>query len=276
MTNLIVEMAGHVGVHSALETNFVQSGDRAGLMAKLAKPLKTWIRRHTNAGRRAMYERSPRWLARTLGPVATYLDMLLVDHGVFRLAYLNRHKFGDNVWRSAQPAPHDLKRFKQAGVKTVVNLRGKRLSGSYWLEEAACQRLGLRLVNYIVRSRAAPSLAELKGAKALFARIEYPALIHCKSGSDRAGLMSVLYMHFVEGQAIEEAVSQLSWRYGHFKQADTGVIDHFFETYIEANRQSPIDFWTWVETAYDPVEVARSFQDNSVATKIVGTILRRE
>jgi protein tyrosine/serine phosphatase len=245
-------------------------------MAKLAKPLKTWVRKRTNAGRRVMYERSPRWLARSIGPAANYLDMLLVDHGVFRLAYLNRHKLGENAWRSAQPAPSDLKRFKKAGVKTVVNLRGQRLSGSYWLEEAACQRLGLKLVNFIVRSRAAPSLDELRGAKALFDWLEYPVLMHCKSGSDRAGLMSVLYMHFVEGQPIEEAVGQLSWRYGHIKQADTGVIDHFFETYLEANRRAPIDFWTWVETAYDPKAVARSFKDNGLATKIVGTVLRRE
>jgi protein tyrosine/serine phosphatase len=245
-------------------------------MAKFAKPLKTWIRRHTNAGRRVMYERSPRWLARSLGPTVNYLDMLVVDHGVFRLAYLNRHKLGENAWRSAQPAPHDLMRFKRAGVKTVVNLRGKRLSGSYWLEEAACRRLGLTLVDFIVRSRAAPSLAELRGAKALFARIEYPVLMHCKSGSDRAGLMSVLYMHLVEGQPIEEAVGQLSWRYGHIKQADTGIIDHFFQTYIEANNAQPVDFWTWVETAYDPDAVARSFRANQFATRFVGTILRRE
>ena len=223
-----------------------------------------------------MYERSPRWLARALGPTVTYLDMLLIDHGVFRLAYLNRHKLGENAWRSAQPAPHDLAWFKRAGVKTVVNLRGKRLSGSYWLEEAACRRLGLKMVDFIVRSRAAPSLRELRGAKELFARIEYPVVMHCKSGSDRAGLMSVLYMHFVEGEAIEEAAEQLSWRYGHIKQADTGIIDHFFQSYMEANRAEPIDFWTWVETAYDPGEVAHTFKSSQFATKIVGTILRRE
>jgi protein tyrosine/serine phosphatase len=127
-----------------------------------------------------------------------------------------------------------------------------------------------------VRSRAAPSLMELRGAKELFERLDYPVLMHCKSGSDRAGLMSVLYMHFVEGQPIEEAVGQLSWRYGHIKQADTGVIDHFFQSYIEANRANPIDFWTWVETAYRPSAVERSFKANQFATRIVGTVLRRE
>ena len=245
-------------------------------MAKLAKPLKTWIRRHTNAGRRVLYERSPRWLARALGPTVTYLDLLVMDHGVFRLAYLNRHKLGEHAWRSAQPAPHDLAWFKRAGVRTIVNLRGKRLCGSYWLEEAACRRLGLTLVDFVVRSRAAPSLMELRGAKELFERLDYPVLMHCKSGSDRAGLMSVLYMHFVEGQPIEEAVGQLSWRYGHIKQADTGVIDHFFQSYIEANREQPIDFWTWVETVYRPSAVERSFKANQFATRIVGTVLRRE
>ena len=141
---------------------------------------------------------------------------------------------------------------------------------------AACRRLGLTLVDFVVRSRAAPSLMELRGAKELFERLDYPVLMHCKSGSDRAGLMSVLYMHFVEGQPIEEAIGQLSWRYGHIKQADTGVIDHFFQSYIEANRAQPIDFWNWVETAYRPSAVERSFKANQFATRIVGTVLRRE
>ena len=245
-------------------------------MAKLAKPLKTWIKRHTNAGRRVIYERSPPWLARALGPTVTYLDLLVMDHGVFRLAYLNRHKLGERAWRSAQPAPHNLAWFKRAGVKTIVNLRGKRLCGGYRLEEAACRRLGLTLVDFAVRSRASPSLMELRGAKELFERLECPVLMHCKSGADRAGLMSVLYMHFVEGQPIEEAIGQLSLRYGHIKQADTGVIDHFFQTYIEANRAQPIDFWTWVETEYRPAAVEESFKANHFATRVVGTVLRRE
>ena len=49
------------------------------------------------------------------------------------------------------------------------------------------------------------------GAKRLFDEIEYPAMMHCKSGADRAGVMSVLYMHFRQKKPISEALRQLDF-----------------------------------------------------------------
>jgi len=245
-------------------------------VAHIAKPLKHWFRRHTSAGRRLLTEQSPAWVRRWFGPLGNYADLLLVDHGVFRLIYLNQHRLGSKAWRSAQPSPLDIAGFKRRGVKTVVNLRGERKCGAYWLERAACQRHGITLENCVLRSRAAPSVSELLAVRDLLLRIEYPILIHCKSGADRAGLMSVLYMHLVEGQSIEEAVLQLSWKFGHFKQADTGVLDHFFAAYLVENAGGPIDFYEWVETRYDPRNVLATFRANGLASRIVNDILRRE
>ncbi len=245
-------------------------------MATIAKPLKHLVRRYSTAGRIALLDHSPNWLRRSLGPAASYFDLMFLDHGLFRLFYLNKHKLGGQAWRSAQPAPHDFARFKRRGIKTIVNLRGERLSGSYWLEVAVCKRLGIALENCVMRSRAAPSIEELRDARALFERIEYPMLLHCKSGADRAGLMSVLYMHLVEGQPIGQAVEQLSIMFGHFKQADTGVLDHFFACYIEANEREPMAFFDWIENVYDPEEVLGTFRANSIASRIVNDILRRE
>ena len=245
-------------------------------MATIAKPLKQLVRRYTTASRKALLDHSPNWLRKSLGPAASYLDLMFLDHGIFRLIYLNKHRLGRQAWRAAQPAPHNFATFKRLGIKTVVNLRGERMSGSYWLEVAACKRLGLAFENCVLRSRAAPSLAELQGARALLERVEYPILIHCKSGADRAGLMSVLYMHLIEGQPIDQAAKQLSFKYGHFKQADTGVLDHFFACYIAYNSQTPMAFFDWVETVYDPNEVLGTFRANGVASRIVNDILRRE
>jgi hypothetical protein len=63
--------------------------------------------------REAAVYRSPPWLRRSLGPSASYLDMLLVDHGVFRIVYANCHKISDKAWRSAQPAPHHTRRWSR-------------------------------------------------------------------------------------------------------------------------------------------------------------------
>src|SRR5262249_46618804 len=65
-------------------------------------------------------------------PVTAYLNMLLVDHGIFRVVHLNQHRLSDKAWRSAQPAPHQIRALAQRGIRTIVNLRGERPCGSYW------------------------------------------------------------------------------------------------------------------------------------------------
>ena len=58
----------------------------------------------------------------------------------------------------------------------------------------------------------------------------FPALIHCKSGADRAGLAAGLALMF-EGGSAAEALGQLALRFGHFSRAPTGVLDAFFLHY---------------------------------------------
>ena len=245
-------------------------------IGSLGKQARRAVKRVTLAWRQRLVDDTPPWLRRLAAKPASYFDMLLIDHGIFRVLYGNRHRLDEQAYRAAQPAPHQIKAAARLGVKTIVNLRGERLCGSYWLEEAACRRHGIKLVNYQVRSRAAPSLEELRGARDLFERLEYPILMHCKSGADRAGLMSVLYQHLRGGVPIEQAIKQLSLRYGHIRQADTGVLDAFFERYIADNKLKPMPFFDWVETVYNPDELKTSFHSNGLANRIVDSVLRRE
>ncbi len=246
------------------------------LTGSLRKRAKRAVKNVTLVWRQSIVEDTPQWLRRLAGKPATYLDMLFLDHGIFRLFYVNKHALDKGVYRSAQPAPHQIKALAADGVRTIVNLRGERVCGSYWLEQAACERYGIKLVNFQVRSRAAPSLEELRGARKLFETIEYPMLMHCKSGSDRAGLMSVLYRHLRQDVPMEIAIKQLSLRYGHIRQADTGVLDAFFERYLSDTKLRPMAFFDWVETVYDPDELKRTFQANGFANRIVNSVLRRE
>ncbi|MFN3869716.1 MAG: protein tyrosine phosphatase, partial [Hyphomicrobiaceae bacterium] len=117
---------------------------------------------------------------------------------------------------------------------------------------------------------------EVMGAAELFETIEYPMLMHCKSGADRAGLMSVLYCHFRLGQPIDVAKHQLSLRYGHIRQADTGILDYFFDRYLADNARHPIAFVDWLQTNYDPDELKQSFRSNGWANRLVDSVLRRE
>ncbi len=245
-------------------------------MANLYKRTKSGLRTRSAEFLHSAVHNSPPWLRSSIGPWLCYAEMLILDHGIVRILYNNRHRLSDNAWRSAQPAPHHIRYAAARGVKTVVNLRGDQSFGTHWLEDLACKRNGVKLVNLRLRSRAAPSREELRAVKALFESIEYPVLIHCKSGADRAGLMSVLYRFIHEGVPLDEAKKQLSLKYGHVRQADTGVLDYFFECYQADNAKVPIAFWDWVETRYQPDKVNGSFHAKGWANRLVNGVLDRE
>lgn len=206
-----------------------------------------------------------------------YADMLFVDHGVFRILWTARHEVAPGVYRSNQPMPFQIAREARRGVKTIVNLRGARLCGSYALEAQACADHGIALIDFPVNSRDVPKREIIAGAQALFQTAQYPMLMHCKSGADRAGLMSVLYLVLREGRDVETAMGQhLSLRYGHFRQAKTGLLDFFFETYLAYAKVHPIDFYTWTQTVYDPAAVKAGFMTQWWANILVDKILGRE
>jgi uncharacterized protein (TIGR01244 family) len=203
--------------------------------------------------------------------------MLFVDYGIVRIAYNNRHRISPDAWRSAQPAPHQIAQLARRGVKTVINLRGgEQTFGSRWLEQRACAENGIALVDLKLKSRAAPTRADFHAMRELLQAVQYPILVHCKSGSDRAGLMSVMVRHVHEGVPIEEAKDQLSLRYGHVRSADTGVLDAVFDRYLEDSAKTGITFWDWIDTVYDPDEVKRTFRAHGWANRLVNGILRRE
>lgn len=218
----------------------------------------------------------PAPLRRLAGPSVRYLDMLVLDHLVVRLFFPNRHRLSDEAWRAAQPLPHQVRDLPRRGIKTVVNLRGQTDSSTYAYEVAACEAAGLKLVDFRIRSRSAPTRSELLAARELFASVEYPMLMHCKSGADRVGLMSALYLHARRGVPISEARRQLSLRYGHIRQADTGILDHVFDAYLAYAAETPIAFYDWVETVYDPEDIKARLQSRRWANRVVDTVFHRE
>jgi uncharacterized protein (TIGR01244 family) len=205
-----------------------------------------------------------------------YLDMLLVDHGFFRYLYTNRFRVSDQVERQNHPTPFGVARAARRGIKTIINLRGDRELGSSLLSRKACQRHGITLVELKTYSRRLPSKELIQRAKQVFDEVEYPVLLHCKSGADRAGIMSALYLILQEGQPVAEARKQLHWRFGHVRQTNTGILDAFFDAYEQANRQKPIDFMTWVEEQYDPAAIEKAFKSSRWANFIFDRLLRRE
>ncbi len=240
------------------------------------KRLKRVFRKNAMSARSRIAETAPEPLRRWTAPAIGYADMLLFDHLFVRILFPNRHRLSKQAWRAAQPLPYQLKKIKSLGIRTVINLRGNNNTPTYRHERDACARLGLTYIDYCLRSRAAPSKDEVLGLRRLFETAEHPILLHCKSGADRAGLASVLYLHVVENVPIDQAKHQLSLRFGHIRHADTGILDAFFEQYLTANAAEPIDFFTWVETRYDPKRLKVSFTAKKWANRLVDSFLGRE
>ena len=245
-------------------------------MASLLKLAKRGVRRKSGALLHHAIHTSPPWLRAHVAPALCYAEMLFVDYGATRILYNNRHQISPDAWRSAQPAPHHIRWIAARGIKTVINLRGDQTFGTRWLEERACKRYGIALADIKLRSRAAPTQDELKAMRTLLEGVTYPILVHCKSGADRAGLMSVMVRFVHDGVPIREAMKELSLRYGHFRHADTGVLDVVFERYLADDAASPIAFWDWVDRVYDPDEINRTFKAKGWANRVVNGILRRE
>jgi protein tyrosine/serine phosphatase len=206
-----------------------------------------------------------------------YLDYLWNDHAWIRLGFSNAHWISDELVRTNQPWPFQLARWKARGIRTVVNLRGRFYESYHGLEKDACERLGLKLVDFTMDSRDAPSRERVIGAKRLFETIEYPVLMHCKSGADRAGIMSVLYMHFRQGRTIREALDQLHLRYLHVKQGKTGVLDYVFERYLAEGEPAGLSFLEWVRSPmYDPRGLREQFRSEMWGRLITEGLLKRE
>lgn len=240
------------------------------------KQAKRDVRTAAGSLTRTVAGRLPVPVRRRASPIAHRLNMLLMDVGIIRFLYPNRHEVAPGVWRSAQPLPHHIRALAGQGLKTIINLRGDRPSSTLKLERAACRACGIKLVNFEVRSRETPTREELSQIKKLFDSVEYPILMHCKSGADRAGLMSALYLHLRHGIPIPQAKRQLSLRYGHIRQANTGVLDYFFERYLKDSEDEPMRFLDWVNTVYDPVELKATFRSKGWANRLVDEILTRE
>ena len=206
-----------------------------------------------------------------------YLSLYLVDHGFVRAIYPNLHSIDNQMYRSSQPSPKQLKMLKSKyGFKTIINLRGENGLSAYSLEKEACSRLGLELVNFRAYSRNPPESKEIKTLISIFNNIKYPALMHCKSGSDRTGVVATLYRILYLKEPVEEALKkELHWKYGHIKSSHTGVLDYFFTQYISENQVNPKAFLDWVEN-YDHVSLKHRFRSSGWTTFIVDKILRRE
>jgi hypothetical protein len=210
------------------------------------------------------------------GRLGAWRDSLLVDHAVFRTVWTNfAEVLPGRLYRSNHPTPaHLVAAARRLHLRTLINLRGPRFCGSDALSRETAERLGLDHVYMAFESRGAPHRDRILRFAGLWREIRFPALMHCKSGADRAGLAAGLAIMF-EGGRTEDALKQLSWRFGHWSRARTGILDAFFIRYA-AEAEGRIPFLRWVEEDYDEARLKRDFVAGGIASFITDRVLRRE
>jgi protein tyrosine/serine phosphatase len=211
------------------------------------------------------------------GYKAAWRDYWWNDHAFLRARFQNAHQISPRMWRTNQPSPDQLKVWRdEHGVRTIINLRGDTPASFTVLEKRACAELGLDLHFLKIESRGAPDPELLKQAREVFGRIQYPALLHCKSGADRAGVMSVFYLYCIEGVPLEVARQQLSNKYLHVSAGKTGILGFFWDEFARAHAATGVDFWTWLDRDYDRDDLKARFKPTPVGSWLVDRVLGRE
>ena len=204
------------------------------------------------------------------------LHSLFNDHAILRLGWSNwAEVIPGRLYRSNHPTPARLLRLAQRyRLRTVINLRGEKPNGSTTLSLAAAQRIGLTHVFAPFESRGAPHRDRILRFHEIYRTMPTPALIHCKSGADRAGLVAGLAILF-EGGTAADAQEQLSLRFLHFKHAKTGILDEFFACYAR-DGEGKKPFLDWVRDDYDERLLRAEFVPGRASAFINDWILRRE
>lgn len=189
-----------------------------------------------------------------------HVHFQLIDHAFLRYLWTNTEEIAPGVWRSNQPSPSRLRRLHAMGVKTVLNLRGPDTFAHYLFEQETTQALGMTLVDRKLYARKSPRPERIMELLDTFDKIERPFVMHCKSGADRAGFASVVYLIDQAGVPVAEAKKQLSWRYFHQRYTKTGVLDHIFDAYeARITEKGAIAFRDWVQTEYDYKALQKKF-----------------
>lgn len=217
----------------------------------------------------------PNRMDRPLARLAAWFDLLVIDLGLLRAPVNRPVEVAPGVWRSNQPTPLRLKSLARRGFKTVLNLRGEGRSGAFHLEQYTAGQAGLNLVSLKLSSRRPPTVEQVEQLQTLFNEAPRPLLLHCKSGADRAGLVSALYLIHT-GVPAAQAKKHLSLRFLHIKSAATGMMDRFVETFEQAEKDHGADFANWLHQEYDRTAMINAFNSDRKSNWLVDKVLRRE
>jgi protein tyrosine/serine phosphatase len=152
---------------------------------------------------------------------------------------VDRQEDGDPILiRSPQPDSRDLKALhSRFGVRTVLNLRGKK-PGDSWFENErdGVEEIGARWIHLAVSGVRKPSHEMVQE---FFSLVEepsnWPILLHCQGGIHRTGLMTALYRMQYQGWTAAAAIAEMDRNYFNWGTTDRSAV----KTYLRRFRRDP-------------------------------------
>ena len=146
-------------------------------------------------------------------------------------------------------------------IKNIRDIRGKTNQGAYFLEKEACRCHQINLIDFRLFATKLPPKEALLELERIYTTIQKPFLMHCKSGSDRAGLGAALYFLYLLTAPIEVAQKQLSIKYLHLGGWTAGILDFMLMQFRLSSAMTGINFKDWLKNEYDITELTEGFKD---------------
>lgn len=168
------------------------------------------------------------------------------------------------VYRSDQMRPEALREtIQRLGIRTVLNLRGTNPGESWYdTERLAVVGSGAEHVDMALSSSEWMSRQQAQTLARVIRESPRPLLIHCYHGSERTGLASAMTHLLTEGQTVDEAAREFSWRYLYFGLGDGVTTFEQFDAYRrwlaeKGNSHSPGVFEAWLADGFTPQSPSR-------------------
>jgi uncharacterized protein (TIGR01244 family) len=115
----------------------------------------------------------------------------------------NFYKVSDRLYRSAQPTREGMRKLKELGIKTVVNLR------SFHSDRRKLGNAALAYEHIYMKAWHPEEKEIVRFLRLVSNETNGPVLVHCQHGADRTGTMCAVYRVAVQGWTKEEALKEM-------------------------------------------------------------------
>jgi uncharacterized protein (TIGR01244 family) len=143
---------------------------------------------------------------------------------------INEGKVTDDITISGQPSVDELRRLRDEGYRTVINLRTPGELGELSDEERIVEESGLNYASIPVSPQTLDDMAVERFTNTIASEGRTPVLVHCKSRG-RAGMLALLHLAIQNGWSLQQTLEEGKNR-GNIAPPEGSPYRQFFESFI--------------------------------------------